>query len=883
MAELDKWLKDVASTYAKDTTGKLRILAQPTQSPTTVRLRDLLRDKMPAAKIHTYAPVSESNVREGTRIAYGQPLAPLFDYGNARVILSLDSDFLLTESGSVRATRAYTRGRHVRNVHDTMSRLYVVEPELTLTGANADHRLRLPAAHVQQYLYALAKELVARGVDLGDAGKAVAGATAEGIPDRWIKVVADELVKNKGRSVVVVGSRQGKHLHALACAINAGLGNVGQTVQYFPVPDARETDTVADLKALVKDLNDGKVETLIILGGNPVYDAPSDLKLSDALAKAKEVFCLASHVNETAKKATWHAPRAHELESWGDAKSLDGTVSIQQPLIAPLHGGRTDDEILAALVGEPGTAHDLVQNTLKVAMAGAPASFEKEWSRALQKGLVAAVVPRPTNPGTPMGGQIADAMNQAKKPASVTAGNLEVTFAPCPKLFDGRHGNNPWLLELPDPMTKIVWDNVAYFSETTARALGLEKGDLVRLSRDGAQPVDVPVWILPGQADFSIALHLGWGRDAAGRYGNRHGFDVYPLRTTDAMGFADGVKVQKLGADDIAKIRERMGEMGMSDHPAPPLAGVAPYSQFEVETNRFKIVQTQEHHRMEGRPIAIDATIDEYKKTPTFPQYRTPDPKTLPLWEKNRYTQGYRWGMAIDLNACTGCNACVLACQSENNIATVGKEPVMRGREMHWLRVDRYFVGHDEADPRVAMQPVMCVQCEEAPCENVCPVNATTHSPEGLNDMAYNRCVGTRYCANNCPYKVRRFNYLEFQGEPFYGDLPDTVKMQFNPNVTVRMRGVMEKCTYCVQRIQEAKMAARREGRTVREGDVQTACQQVCPAQAIVFGDLNDPTSRVAELRKRDRGYRLLSELGTHPRTTYLAKIRNPNPEMGGA
>jgi molybdopterin-containing oxidoreductase family iron-sulfur binding subunit len=881
-AELDKWLKETAATYAKDTGGKLRLLVQPSQSPTFTRLRDLMRDKMPHARIHTYTPVNETNAREGARIAFGQAVGTMVDYANARVILSLDSDFLLTEPGSIRATRSFARGRHVRTPNDTMNRLYVVEPDMTVTGSNADHRLRLPASHIQQYLYALVRELTTKHhLDLGDIGKAAAGDNA-GIPEKWISAVAAELVRHRERCAIVIGSRQPRHLHALVHALNGALGNAGKTIQYYPIADAGEGDQIADIKALAKDMSDGKVETLVILGGNPVYDAPADLKFGDALTKVKEVFHLSSHVDETSQKATWHAPRTHELETWGDVKALDGTLSIQQPLIQPLHGARSDIEILATLLGEPETTpHALVQTTFKTGLTGM-ASIEKEWQKALQKGLVAGAVPRPWGAMSSRTAEVAAAMGQAKKPGVVSATNLEVTFSPCPKLFDGRHGNNPWLLELPNHLTKVVWDNLAHVSEATAKALGVESGDILRLTREGAGSVDIPVWILPGQADNTIGLQLGWGRIHAGRFGNRHGFDVYPLRTSDNMGFADGVKVQKVtgDADAIAKLKERMGEMGQSDHASPPLAGVAPYSQFEADSNRFKVVQTQEHHKMEGRPIAIDATYEEYRKTPTFPQFRSPDPKVLPLWERRDYSKGYRWGMAIDLNACTGCNACVIACQSENNIATVGKEQVMRGREMHWLRVDRYFVGKDEADPQVAMQPVMCVQCEEAPCENVCPVNATAHSPEGLNDMAYNRCVGTRYCANNCPYKVRRFNYLEYQGEPFYGDLPDTVKMQFNPNVTVRMRGVMEKCTYCVQRIQEAKMAARRDGRTVHEGDVVTACQQVCPANAIVFGDLNDPTSRVAELHRRDRAYRLLSEIGTHPRTTHLGKIRNPNPEM---
>jgi molybdopterin-containing oxidoreductase family iron-sulfur binding subunit len=461
---------------------------------------------------------------------------------------------------------------------------------------------------------------------------------------------------------------------------------------------------------------------------------------------------------------------------------------------------------------------------------------------------------------------VAKAVEGAKAGSALSPQNLEIAFAPCPKLFDGRHANNPWLLEVPDTMTKICWDNAAYFSPATAGALGIQNGDVVRISR-GAGNILIAAWILPGHADNSVTLTLGWGRTRAGRFGGSQdtrtfgpepdtypfvrkvpfdagmrGFDVGPLRTLDAMGFGDGAKVEKTG-----------------------------------ET--YLLAQTQEHHSMEGRPIALDSTYAEYRKRSNFPQYQTPDPKTLPLWKPVDYND-HRWGMTIDMNACTGCNTCVVACMSENNIPVVGKDQVQRGREMHWIRIDRYFLGDDVADPEVALQPVACVHCEQAPCENVCPVNATSHSPEGLNDMAYNRCIGTRYCANNCPYKVRRFNFLEFQGDPLYGDLPETMKMAMNPNVSVRMRGVMEKCTYCVQRIQEGKIAAKREGRNIKDGEIQTACQQACPADAIVFGDLNDPGSRVAMLSKRDRGYRLLSEIGTHPRTTHLARIRNPNPEM---
>jgi molybdopterin-containing oxidoreductase family iron-sulfur binding subunit len=417
--------------------------------------------------------------------------------------------------------------------------------------------------------------------------------------------------------------------------------------------------------------------------------------------------------------------------------------------------------------------------------------------------------------------------------------NIEVNFAPDPGLYDGRHANNPWMLELPDPLSCVSWDNAAYVAPATAKALGIANYDLVTIKDAAGNNVEIVTWVLPGQAENTITLHLGWGRTVAGRYGNHAGFNVYPIRSAQAFGFGDGFTVEPTG-------------------------------------RRYKVSVTQETHSMEGRPIAIDGTLEEYRKNPEFAEYRSPNVSTLPLWKEVKY-EGHKWGMTIDLNACTGCNACLVACQAENNVSSVGKEQVARGRDMYWLRMDRYFVGEDVNDPQVAFQPIGCQHCEEAPCENVCPVNATAHSPEGLNDMAYNRCIGTRYCMNNCPYKVRRFNFLDFTGQ-----VPETRRMQYNPNVSVRMRGVMEKCSYCVQRIQEAKISARRDNRPLRDGDIKTACAQACSAGGIVFGDLNDPTSRVAKLNKLDRQYKLLPDLGVQPRTSFLAKIRNLNPEMQG-
>ena len=850
--EAEALLNAKVAAFAADGGAKLRILAQPTNSPTFLRLREMFSARFPHARVHTWAPVNESNAREGARIAFGQPATTICDYRSARVILSLDSDFLQTEPGMIRATKHFAAGRKLQSSHEAMSRLYVVEPSYTTTGANADHRLRLPGSQIAPYVLALAKELSTRpGIDLASVSGAFSGSSGvvDGVPPKWIKVVADELAQSRGRGVIVVGSDQPAHVHALVHALNGALGNAGSTVNYYPVADASETDQVADLKALVDDIDGGKVETLLILGGNPVYDAPADFKFGERLAKVPTSIHLSQRLDETASKCGWHLPRAHELETWGDQRSLDGSVSIQQPMIAPLFGGRSEIEILAFLVGQPANGHDLVRASLKAAVNG-NAQYEQTWKASLARGLFGGQAPRPLGALPVRAAEVAASVPRVPPAPPLGPTNLEIDFAPDPKLFDGRHGNNPWLLELPDLMTKIVWANAALLSPATAKALGVKADDVITLSRPNVGSVEIPVWIMPGHADNVVSVNVGWGRPLAGRYGSGVGTNVYPLRTSDALGFATGATVAKTGKSST-------------------------------------LTQTQEHQNMEGRPIAIDATLDEYRKTPDFAQYKTPDPKVLPLWKPVEYKE-HKWGMVIDLSSCTGCDACIVACQAENNIATVGRDQVGRNREMYWIRIDRYFFGDDEKEPvGVAFQPVACVQCEEAPCENVCPVNATTHSAEGLNDMAYNRCIGTRYCANNCPYKVRRFNYLEFQGGPpgssvdtVYGDLPETRKMQFNPDVTVRMRGVMEKCTYCVQRIQEAKISSKRDDRALKDGEITPACAQTCPADAITFGDLNDPQSRVARKAKIDRGYHLLSELGTHPRTKYLGKIRNPNPAM---
>jgi molybdopterin-containing oxidoreductase family iron-sulfur binding subunit len=867
------------AAFDEDQGARLRVLMPPTLSPTVIRMRAALAQRFPKARVHTWSAVNDSNAREGTRLAFGQPMTPLYSFDKARVILSLDSDFLQTESGNVRATKQFASGRRLRSSRDPMSRLYVVEPSPTTTGANADHRLRLRASDIERYAYALAAELAKKGVGLGSELDALVArhGNSEGIPPKWLATVSKDLASNRRNAFVVVGSRQPPRLHAVGHALNMALGAVDSVVHFVPVTDPDELDASTDLKALVGAIDAGQVEALVILGGNPVYDAPADLSFGAKIAKVPLTVHASLHYDETSEKATWHVPRAHEFESWGDAHSLDGTVSVQQPLIAPLYAGRSDIELLALLANATQrTGHDAVRTTALAEMLASrgftcgpfvdekaecrdgsgksiaigSVAVDREWSRALATGVLARAK-SPPRAGALRLGDIAAAVDAQGPPRPAASEAFEVTFAPCPKMVDGRHANNTWLQEVPDPVTKIVWDNAAIVSPATARALGVANKDMVRISV-GDRSIAAAVWIVPGQVDQSIALTLGWGRTGAGRIGNGRGFDAYPLRTGDALGFAVGASVSKTGAD--------------------------PYF----------FAQTQEHDSTENRPIAHEATLAEYRVKGNFAELETPPQRALPLWSQVDYSKGHQWGMSIDLNACTGCSACVVACMSENNVPVVGKTEVWRGREMLWLRIDRYWVedpkhGATADQPLTIHEPVMCVHCEEAPCENVCPVNATTHGPEGLNEMAYNRCIGTRYCANNCPYKVRRFNYLNWHNDSVWkdtGGLPETLQMQQNPNVTVRFRGVMEKCTYCVQRIQSAKIRAKREYRELRDGEIRTACQQTCPADAIVFGDVNDPKSQVTTWSRTDRRFGLLAELGTRPRTTYLGKVRNLNPEM---
>ncbi|MFW6066855.1 MAG: 4Fe-4S dicluster domain-containing protein [Myxococcota bacterium] len=849
---------DLLDKHEADGGAGLRLLVQPTNSPSVRRMRRQVRERFPSARIHAYSPIEDENAREGAKTAFGVPVHTRYELDRADIILALDSDFMVTEPQAVRNARGFAARRRPTSPSDQMSRLYVVEGAFTVTGANADHRLRLPSRDVEVYLRALAAELAStHGADLGEMGAPAAEAPS-GVPAAWVQEVAKELAGHRGRAPILVGSRQPARVHALAHALNEALGNNGNTVLHTPAEDVDE----ADLESLVQDLRGGRVQTLLVLGGNPAYDAPADFKLADLLSDdGVTSIHLSLRRDETSRVCDWHLPASHELEAWGDQQATDGTISVQQPLVAPLYSSRSELEVLATVAGlRNWRGHHVVRRTLRET-APAEELFESRWRTALHAGVVRGTAASAASDLTVDRAAVASALRQQPDRAPLGSGNIEVVFTVDYAMYDGRFANNPWMLELPQPLTKLVWDNAALLSSRTARELGVETGDVVRISREGGEPIEIAAFVLPGQADWVVTLPMGWGRRAAGRYGNGAGFDVFPARTSDALWFGDGASIEKVG-------------------------------------RKHELVRAQEHDVMEGRPLAIDATlhpvdtndprygdVPAYAEEPQFAAYRSVLPTTPPLWEEVDYSEDHKWGMTIDLSTCNGCNACVVACQAENNIPVVGKNQAKIGRMMHWIRIDHYLVGHDTDDPMVHLQPVACQHCEEAPCENVCPVNATTHSPDGLNDMAYNRCVGTRYCMNNCPYKVRRFNYLNWNGyldDPTanYGEMPETVKMQKNPNVTVRFRGVMEKCTYCVQRIQEHKIAAKRENREVRTDEFTSACAQTCPSGAITFGNLNDPDAEVTRWATIDRSYKLLGSVGTQPRTTFLGKIRNPNPAM---
>ena len=855
------------STSAFGTPGNgegLHLLLEPTSSPLTASLIARVREAYPAAGFTFYSPLSSSSELDAARNVFGRPLQPVYDLRAADIIVALDADLLDEGPFSLRYAREFADRRRLEEPSAGMNRLYVAEAGFTSTGVLADHRLRVRSTEVAEVAAALL-ELV-RGGSVGATegaapmGGAVVGEGrgAQWRGNEWVRAAARDLAAHAGRSLIMAGARQPPRVHELAIALNAILGNIGRTIRYIdPVLVDVGLPTHSPVP-LVEALRAGAVRTLVIVGGNPVYDMPADFEFGELLRRVPERVYCGLYRNETAALCDWVVPALHYLESWGDVRAWDGTASLIQPLIYPLYGGITIDDLLKVFLLEAATdAHQLLWESWRERTGGGD-DFDEFWKDALRRG----VIPGTTSPevavtgegavvrvqsmggagGEPRAGSVGvdrvpesgDQQGGGGESAKLPRGGLVLSFRRDPKVYDGRFANNGWLQELPDPVTKQCWGNAALLSPRTAARLGVEDGDLVELRYRGGK-LRLPALHLPGHADDEVTVSLGYGRGGAEEVARGVGANAYLLRRADAPWFGGGLEVARVG--------EARGEE--------------------------RVVRTQERWTQEGRPIALVATLAGYRANPDFThEHRGSQPSLFERWNYS----GEQWGMTIDLSVCTGCSACVVACQAENNIPVVGREGVARGREMHWLRIDRYVTG-DVEEPRIVMQPMLCQHCEKAPCEYVCPVNATVHSSDGLNEMIYNRCVGTRFCSNNCPYKVRRFNWFD------YAVLRSPEEdLQLNPDVTVRARGVMEKCTYCVQRIRRAGIRARVEGRELGGDEVVTACQQACPTRAIVFGSLGDPESEVSRSRRQPRLYSVLHELGTEPRTMYLAKIVNEAP-----
>ena len=826
----------------KDGTG-IYFLSSTITSPTLARQWKAVQAAYPKATLVQYDPaIAGTSVANGTSVQYS--------LADADVIVSLDADFLSGASypGFHKLVGDYAARR---KDPEKLNRLYAIESTPTTTGLKAEHRLGLRASEIPAFAAELAKAVGANG--------------AEGTGYNWtdeqkkfLAALAKDLKAHAGKSAVIPGLYQDPSVEVLALAINTALGNVSKTVLVphepaIPLP----SDQIADFKALVADMNAGKVDWLVILNANPIYSAPADLEFAAAFDKAKMVAHLGSHLDETGQISHWHIPAAHYLESWSDARAYDGTVSIVQPLIDPLYGGRTAHHVFQTLLNEPMVSpYDAVRETWKSTIKG---DFETGWRKALHQGWVDGTAFDKAAKAS------VDAGFKGAVPAPSPKDALEIIFRPDPNVYDGRWSNVGWLQELPKPVTSLSWDNAALVSGATLTKLNLEEDDIVELSVNGRSPrrVKAPVIVVPGHPDNSVTVHLGYGREFAGRVGSGAGFNAYLIRTTDAPFYATG-SIKKLdGKWGLAVTKSHF-----QDH-RPKLFGGQGNGNNSLEADEA----------IGERGIIRYATLDEFKANPGFANEGETHPKTdrdntlFPNWEY----KDNAWGMSIDMNSCTGCNACIVSCYAENNIAVVGKQQVRIGRNMQWLRIDTYFEG-DLSAPRAHFQPMACQHCENAPCEQVCPVGATVHTPEGLNMMAYNRCVGTRYCSNNCPYKVRRFNFL------LYSDYEtESLKLLRNPDVSVRSRGVMEKCSYCVQRISAAKIEADKDNRAIQDGEIVTACQQACPASAITFGNINDKQSRVAKLQADGRSYQVLADLNTRPRTKYVAAVLNLNDELAEA
>jgi len=834
--DVETFFADAVRRWTADEGVGLAILAEPSSSPTVARLRSELLARFPKARWFEHSSI-ESNTLAGTEVAFGTPYQTHLDLTPASVVLALDCDLFGTHPDALRLTRQYA----ARRTPDAqpMLRLYAVECELTPTGAAADHRLAIPSSQIGAFLAQLESALSADPI--------AAPADTVAYPARFLAALADDLRQHAGSSLLVVGPNQPPAVQALAHRINATLKNTGTTVWY-----TRQTRTpgIGSLSELTDHVRAGQCQTLVILGGNPVYSAPVDLSFTETLNALPERIHLTLSANETSAFCTWILPQSHPLECWSDCQMTDGTCGLGQPLIAPLFDSRSVIEVVGRLAGRDEDGLAAVRRTAAATFPRLTA--DREWTRVVHDGFIAP----PPSPRLSPEVRSFESPSPAdwKSEAEVRNGELELIFSHQSSVYDGRYANNGWLQELPQPLTKLTWGNAAVMSPKTAATLNVKDHDVVALELDGRR-IEIPVYVLPGQATGTVAVALGYGRTRAGLIGGQVDAGIAPV----------GVQAELLRTSST-----RWGARGLN---------VVPTGRVE------KLAATQDHYSIDkiglegihGRigDLVREADLSEYLQHPDFARHKVHHPPLESPWTEHTY-DGHAWGMAIDLNRCIGCNACTIACQAENNVPIVGAEQVLQNREMHWLRVDRYFAG-DPEQPQVITQPVTCHHCENAPCEQVCPVAATVHSDEGLNDMAYNRCIGTRYCGNNCPYKVRRFNFLDYRGE-LPGTANELTHLVLNPEVTVRSRGVMEKCTYCVQRIQNTRIDARNDGRSIGANEIQTACQQVCAARAIVFGDLNNPDSAVARAHADPRSYAMLGELNVKPRTRYLARIRNPHP-----
>ncbi|MEK6282347.1 MAG: TAT-variant-translocated molybdopterin oxidoreductase [Acidobacteriota bacterium] len=865
----------------------LRFLTETVTSPTLGAQLKAILTEFPQAKWHQYEPANNDNARAAAMMAFGQPVNTIYDFSTADRILSLDADFLAAMPGTLKYARDFAERRRrvtrprdlgplkvddLREPGDAMNRLYVIETTPSTTGASADHHWAIKPSEMLKAATAIAAHV------------GVGGISAE-TSTSGLDAIARDLQQHRGASIVIAGKETAPSVHALAHAMNGALGNVGKTVFYTDPLEANPVDQRQSLQDLVNDIDAGRVDMLVMVGGNPVYNTPVEMSLhKDRIFKAKLRVHLSPYRDETSELCHWHIPEAHYLEAWSDTRSFDGTVSIVQPLIQPLYQSKSAHELLAVFTPQyDRKPYDIIREFWQGQGAGgrrqaaggrsqeagtatgAPSApqpaaspstdFENTWRKWVHDGFIPNTALAVKTVAVNSGG-LAQAVGNTPNPTPNT--QFELVFRTDPTIYDGRFANNGWLQELPKPLSKLTWDNAALISPRTAEQLGLKKtigskgGDIyvdpIRITNNG-RSISAPTWVTPGQPDGVVTIHLGYGRRLAGRVGNGHGFNAYEIRTAESPWSAAGVQVEKAGSEYLLAVTQL---------------------HFNMEDHNFS---------KEDRDILRSQTLEDYlhdKHEANLTHEPGPHDTLYEPFDYKNQGMGYAWGMAIDLNNCVGCNACTIACQSENNIPIVGKEEVVRSREMHWIRVDTYFKGDDASNPEATnFMPVPCMHCENAPCEPVCPVHATVHSSEGLNDMVYNRCVGTKYCSNNCPYKVRRFNFYLYQD----WETP-TYQLMRNPDVTVRSRGVMEKCTYCVQRIQGAKIQSELEGRKVRDGEIVTACQAVCPTEAIVFGDINDPNSRVSKLKADKRDYSLLADLNTRPRTTYLTALKNPNPEI---